>query len=465
MKKNKICRFFAIFAFLMVAITSVSAASTSITGSTSAKTGDNVTITISGNQIAVWDLNVTYDTSKLELISGKTKLVGLSDSGKNENVTIATLVFKTKAAGSASISINGSISGEDKIKAETSRKHTVTISAPVTPPPVTPPPVVTPPTTTASSNANLKSLSLNVEGLNPAFSKSRTAYSLEVREDVNDIEVSASTEDKGATFYVSGNKGLAVGNNTINIVVTAADKKTKKTYKINVVKSNNPELSDASLQNLVVENIDLGVEFDKNITEYTCSEIEGDITKLNITAYATNSKAKVEILGNENLKIGENIITIKVTSESGLVTRDYVLKINKKEAVVISEVEIYDEIGTKDEPAGIVKFFTSVGSFLKRHWLVILLSIICIIELGIIILLVLMFKNKTGDYPFKLNRKEKNDDLDIISCVTSNSRRRSSKEETNKINLDNENKEEMSDNIDEQEILQKEIEKEIDKNK
>ncbi|MEG1705747.1 MAG: cadherin-like beta sandwich domain-containing protein [Clostridia bacterium] len=464
MKKFKVYSIFMLIAFLIVTSTSLNAASTNITGSASVKTGEKVTVTISGSQIAVWDINVTYDNAKLELVSGKTKIVATSDSGKNENVTIATLVFKTKIAGSASVSIDGSISGEDKVKLAISKKYTTNITDPVAPPPVT-----------VSSNANLKRLSVNVEGLSPAFSKNRTAYSLNVNENINSITVRASTEDEGATFYVSGNKNLVVGNNTVNIVVTAADKKTKKTYRINVVKSNNPELSDATLQSLVVEDISLTPEFDTNVIEYLCNDIEGNISKLNITAYAKNEKAKVEILGNENFKVGENIITIKVTSESGLVTKEYFLKINKKETPIIEkEVEIYEESNSiKSEPAGIVKFFKSIGSFLKRHLLVIILSTICIFEFIVIVFLLLFIKNgNTPINPSKKNRKSNEDDLDIIDCVLPNTRRRNLSNMDDVSNITNikdikSNKEEIlesDDKFSEQDKLQKEIEEEIEKN-
>lgn len=193
-------------------------------------------------------------------------------------------------------------------------------------------------TSTKSSNANLKSMILNVEGLSPAFAKNITSYSLKVGENVNEIKVNAAVEHSRASYNVTGNTNFKDGENVVKVKVTAEDG-TVKTYTINVLKSDDPVKSDATLSSLIIEDVDLGQTFDSNITEYNAGEITVKADKLNIFAYTNSDNAKVEIIGNENLKVGENQITIKVTSENGKVTKEYTVKFNKLYSEEIKDVE------------------------------------------------------------------------------------------------------------------------------
>jgi len=360
----------------------------------SPKVGDTFTVNIKVASVSTWQLTVSFDSSKLQLISGSTSLVRSDDGTENVSVTAGTLTFKATAAGTAYVSVAGNSYNSDEVLVPAGASTNIIISAApvvVTPPPVvvTPPPATT--TTTVSNNANLKKLSISVEGLNPSFSKSRTAYSVGVKENINNIDVTALAEDSKATVYVSGNKNLILGDNTINITVTAPDKYTKKTYTVSVVKSNNPELIDATLKTLIVENLNLGADFDTNITEYNCSEVENDITKLNIVAYATNANAKIEVFGNDELKVGENTITIKVTSQNGAVTKEYFLKFIKKDGLVAAsnEVDIYAEANNLQDntPSKLGEFLYAVWMYLKKFWLVLSLLVFSLFELGQIVYL------------------------------------------------------------------------------
>lgn len=365
-------------------------ATTISTSTSSPKVGDTITVSIKVSSVATWQLNVSYDSSKLQLTSGSTSIDREDNGIDNVSVTARTLTFKTIAAGTANISVSGNSYNAEEVSvpAGASTNITITVPAPVV---TTPPETTTPPAaTTTSSNAYLKKLSISVEGLNPAFSKTKTAYSVSVKENVTSIDVSAVPEDGKATYYVSGNKNLVVGENIISITVTAPDKSTKKTYKISVVKSNNPELADASLKSLIVEGLNLGMSFDPNITEYNCADVDATLEKLNILAYPTNEKAKIEIIGNDSLKVGANVVIIKVTSESGAVTKEYFLKFNKKEATVVtSAVNVYTELNSlkTNDPSKFEKLTHSIWLYLKRFWLDISLVAICLLEFGQILYL------------------------------------------------------------------------------
>lgn len=95
-----------------------------------------------------------------------------------------------------------------------------------------------------SSNNWLRGLSVDGYSLTPTFSSDTTDYSLIVENEVKSIDVSASAADTNASVSGRGSHRLSVGNNTINIVVTAEDGGTR-TYTINVVRKEavNPEPS------------------------------------------------------------------------------------------------------------------------------------------------------------------------------------------------------------------------------
>lgn len=198
----------------------------------------------------------------------------------------------------------------------------------------TPPSAPTSPVTTetpnasSSSNANLKSLKLDVEGLSPAFNKTVTQYNVVVGTTVTAIDVLATPEDSEARVSVYGNTSLNEYLNTINVVVTAQNG-TTKTYTIYVTKTDTPELANANLENLAVENFTLDPEFSNDVTNYNIT-IGSNINELNILAVPSNSNATVSITGNENLKFGENVINITVTAEDSKTTKTYTINVYKE---------------------------------------------------------------------------------------------------------------------------------------
>lgn len=86
-----------------------------------------------------------------------------------------------------------------------------------------------------SSNNRLRGLSIDGYSLTPTFSSDTTDYSLIVENEVTSIDISASAADTNASVSGRGSHSLSVGDNTINIVVTAEDG-TTRTYTINVVR-------------------------------------------------------------------------------------------------------------------------------------------------------------------------------------------------------------------------------------
>lgn len=82
------------------------------------------------------------------------------------------------------------------------------------------------------------------------------------------------------------------------------------------------------LSKLEVKNQTLSPKFDVETYEYTIG-IKEDISSLEIEAVANNENANVEIIGNENLQDGENVITILVTNAETEEVATYQIIVNK----------------------------------------------------------------------------------------------------------------------------------------
>lgn len=91
------------------------------------------------------------------------------------------------------------------------------------------------PTGDGSPNNVLESIKVDGYSLTPTFNKFTQEYDLVVTNNVDSIKISATAIDSQATISGTGKKSLKVGNNRIDIVVTAKNG-DKRTYILNVVR-------------------------------------------------------------------------------------------------------------------------------------------------------------------------------------------------------------------------------------
>lgn len=165
-----------------------------------------------------------------------------------------------------------------------------------------------------SNDSYLKDIIISDGIISPTFDKNKTEYSITVPYEVTKLNLDYVKSNDKATVKVRGNSDFKVGEvNTVTIDVTAEDG-SLRTYTINVTRSDKKSNND--LEDIIIEEGDLDPDFDPDKTEYTV-DIPGDIDNINIKAITNNSKAKVQILGNDNLKEGKNKISIIVTDENG----------------------------------------------------------------------------------------------------------------------------------------------------
>lgn len=330
--------------------------------------------------------SITVTTSgcegKFNVSSSNTSVATVSTSSFWGDEKGTTITITAKSAGSATITVTPvDVTDTDLNDITGSKTCTITVSDPVqsTPEPEPPKPSTntetsnsggtgttsnkptnntstSKPTTNTSkpststqtvkksSNSKLESLQIAEGVITPEFSSSTVEYSISVPNEVTKLSISAVTDDSKATINIVGNEELQVGENNIEIVVTAEDG-SKTTYKI-LAKRAQPELC---MQTLTVAYIDengekveliLNPAFTFNIYEYVIDKvIPHTVKKLEILGTANRENAVIEVLDNEELKTGENVITIKVTvtDEAGLEEqKTYIIKVQKEETPVVA---------------------------------------------------------------------------------------------------------------------------------
>ena len=199
-----------------------------------------------------------------------------------------------------------------------------------------------------SSNANLSILGIRPHDFT-GFRYGTTSYKVEVPEDAEEIEVYASAQHEKATVTGTGTKLLEMGENQVDVTVTAEDG-TKKTYTIYITRGKTQDENSENesnqvgeakgLKKLKINNLSLSPEFRTNNYEYTVQYI-GEDTKLKIETEPTKEDYIVEVVGNENIQEGENFITILVSESDGNNIATYQVTVNKsledKEAIAKQE--------------------------------------------------------------------------------------------------------------------------------
>ena len=171
-----------------------------------------------------------------------------------------------------------------------------------------------------SDNSNLSSIQIAEGVISPEFSKTVKEYIVNVPYEVTKLSIAATPEHSKGTVTINGNDELKVGENLIEIIVTAEDSSTDK-YTIKAIRAK----QELSLQTLSIyyvnengEKVELKLDpqFSFDVYSYSVNDILAHtIQSLSVEAKANAENAKVEIVGNDELKSGTNEITIKVQKE------------------------------------------------------------------------------------------------------------------------------------------------------
>lgn len=148
------------------------------------------------------------------------------------------------------------------------------------------------------------------------------------------------TADSDATTVFSYSlkfKAIQAGNSAIS--VSSYEVYDKETQTVDVTKVGSSAIKvaapstyskEAGLTSLKVSPGTLTPAFSSDVTSYTVN-VGAEVDRIAISASAKDSKAKVLVSGDSNLKIGENTVVCKVTAEDGQTVKSYKITVNKSQ--------------------------------------------------------------------------------------------------------------------------------------
>ena len=259
--------------------------------------------------------------------------------------------------------------------------------------------VTTTTTRPKNTSASVTSLSFKNATMKPAFNQSIHEYKLYTKDTIRQVTLFYTTLETGVTLKSECTVGCTVssqsdtiiqtiqGKNEVIFKFTSEDEKNTEEYKFIIYRG---ETTDGSnkLAGLNIKDYNINEQFDENTLDYTAS-VPYEVENLEINATAADENAKVEIKGNNNLKVGENVITITVTPT------DEENEIKIYNITVIREEYVSEEPTSEFVPGAIDK---------KDNSNIILIILIVLVSLTIIgVAAYLMFFNK------KKNKKDKLD--------------------------------------------------------
>jgi hypothetical protein len=121
------------------------------------------------------------------------------------------------------------------------------------------------------------------------------------------VEVVAVATYEGATVDIAGGDALETGDNEVVVTVTAADGTTVQTYTVTITVLVSTDTRIASILVDGDEAAPNDVILAKDIT----------VTEVSVEVTTVDENSQVEITGNTDLVLGDNVITIAVTAPSG----------------------------------------------------------------------------------------------------------------------------------------------------
>lgn len=169
----------------------------------------------------------------------------------------------------------------------------------------------------AVTNNDATLSSLSIEGYQIDFDKNKFEYVLEVSNEVEKVNVNATSSDSKSTIKIEGNENLFVGENEIKIIVT--NNNEEKLYIIKVTRKQDPTKeynTDNYLTNIIPSSGILSPLFDKNKSDYVIY-LPYEVDNITFENTLSADTSNVEIEGPDKLALGNNNFTIKVRAESG----------------------------------------------------------------------------------------------------------------------------------------------------
>lgn len=231
-----------------------------------------------------------------------------------------------------------------------------------------------------NNNPMLKDIKINGKEIEPNFDMFTTEYVLSVDEEVDVVEIEAIPDDENAEVEIIGNTNLEEGKNKFEIKVTAENQREEQSYFVYITKGNINN-TNANLKSINIEDCELAPNFDKDVINYAF-EYPKDLEKVEIEAIPEDDEAKIEIIGNENLKEVTQNIEVKVTAKDGVTVKTYNL-IAKK-----ADLQVEDPRGEEPEK----NINENINSNNKEN-----IIFYTTLFVAIILIIVIIFKKKSKE--------------------------------------------------------------------
>lgn len=314
--KKLIILFIAIILGMILNCSESNAASATISASSqNVSVGENVTITVNANG-CLSELTVSGPG-----ISGRVDIIStdLTNQSKTE-----TYKLDTSSVGKKTVTLSGSVVDADRTEVSINKTVTVNVEEKKEEPkpaeepkeetPKEEPKPAEPTFRQVNETVYVQTDSVNVRG---TWSASGGQYgTLKKGDSVTRTGISSEKINGYIWSRISYNGKTAY-------VISSALTTTKPEEK----EDEEEKSTNKALKELVVENYQLTPEFNSQTTKYSLTLKDSD-EKLNIKATPEDEKATVDITGNGDFKVGNNIVKITVTAVDGT-ARIYTITVSK----------------------------------------------------------------------------------------------------------------------------------------
>lgn len=370
--------------------------------------GGNVTITVS-SQEKVGTYTVAISSNSGVTFTGVSGVSGVTTERKGANgitgITTAgtnTLAYYTFSVPTVTSDTTYKVVFASSDLADTNlgviapstATATITVKAPVQTPTPTPTPKPTPVTLTFSSASGTMYTTGNVR-FRSHYDTSNSSNIITTLNTGTEVTITGKASGwyrvtyNGKTGYISSS------------FLTDKKPEVKPSPEPSTPPSAEPDeqkSNDSSLKSLTITGVEITPAFDATVFNYNANILDTTVTQVEVLAEANNEKAKYEVIGNTDLKNGENTISIAVTAEDGTVSR-YDIKL------IIGVIE------TPSPEATPVAAPTTNENTLSKKQIAIIAGIAAV-TLLVIILLVRHHRNKNDldygetDYSFLKNDED-----------------------------------------------------------
>jgi len=254
--------------------------------------------------------SIGWNYGNINVDNGKFMYAGGIDKKIAEDTNVFTLTFETKKEGSTKVQLKDLLASNGNLKVDLNKDSSNELAINIE--------------RALSRNANLGTLISSVGYFSPSFNADTTSYKLYVPYETTKVKIDGTVANEYAKATGFGEYAFYEGLKTVTIEVTAEYGNTK-TYTVEIVR-----LKKLSNENKLdkVEIKDVDFKFDSEKTEYSIT-VPYDMTSLDITAIAKDLNAIVSIEGANDLKVGENTVTITVKAENGE-EKVYTLKVTRE---------------------------------------------------------------------------------------------------------------------------------------